>query len=92
MQMAPTKQATTIEAHRTLSKPDFADEMRPRPWIVEFSKNSERMVNAILIESRKINVCSQHHNPLLKIIFNVLRFTLNVKTRAFHFQVLFYAG
>ena len=48
MLIATAKQATTVATHKTLPRPDLDEEMCLRPWIVEFSKKSERMAIAIL--------------------------------------------
>ena len=48
MLMATAKQVTTMLTHRALPRPDFDEDMWLSPWIVEFSKNSERIAKTIL--------------------------------------------
>ena len=48
MLMATAKQVTMMATHRVLPRPDLDEEIWLSPWIVEFSKNSERMAKAIL--------------------------------------------
>ena len=48
MLMATAKQATTIATQAALATRDWAFEMWQSPWTVEFSKNSLRVVDAMM--------------------------------------------
>ena len=48
MVMAMAKQATTMAAQANLAFPDLAVEMCARPWIVELSRNSQKIPVTIL--------------------------------------------
>ena len=48
MWMAKAKQATTTAAQTAFIALDLAVEMRPRPWIVELSRNSLSSFDFIL--------------------------------------------
>ena len=65
MTMAPAKQATTIVAQRALPRPDLARAIWLRPWIVAFSRNSEKMAKFIFEETRSLPRFPLCPQPLL---------------------------
>ena len=73
MLMATAKQVTTIATQRALPRPDLDEEMWLSPWIVEFSKNSERMAKAILSNGKpeyQLFIQHLHNLGLLNILVN----------------------
>ena len=81
--MAVAKQATTIATQTTLALWDLAVEMCTRPWIVELSKNSQRVAVAIFDNLRKL---FESHG-----MFRARIEVLDLECKELHVQYLLYA-